>query len=253
MINTILLQIAEWAGVIAVTMILALSPAFKRRPLIFQYRQREGLVSLGLFILTWAGMWAAAVYLPQAPVSGTGKDLAFSVDDLARQAGIALLFLAPFGLALLIRRQPLLSVGLGQRTLRASLYLGIALALMTVFLQGKINSIIYGGITTASTNYLLAVLVTAFVEEAIFRGFIQLRLVGWLGETWGWLATTGLFVLWRLPLKLLQVGGVSLPDLALYLGLIFGSGLVLGWVMRKSGNILAPWLYHAFSAWLAVL
>jgi membrane protease YdiL (CAAX protease family) len=253
MINTLLLALAEWAGVIAVTMIMALSPAFKRRPLIFQYRLREGLVSISLFILAWAGMWAAALLLPQALISGTGKDLVYSVNDVVRQAGTALLFLVPFGLSLLVRRQPLLSVGLGQRTLRASLYLGIALALIAIFLNGKVNAIIYGGITTATVNYLLAVLVTAFVEEAIFRGFIQLRLVGWLGETWGWLATAVLFVLWRLPQKLQQAGGVSLPDLALYLALVFGSGLVLGWVMRKSGNILAPWLYHAFSAWLAVI
>jgi membrane protease YdiL (CAAX protease family) len=254
MTDIILLQFAEWAGVVAVTLILTLIPAFKRRPLIFKYPTREGWVALGLVALVGAAMWAIYASTPLLTKSPkTGKDLAFTLEDLSRQAGVYALLLAPLTALLFIRRQPLLSTGLGKQTLRPSLYLGFALALITIFLRGKTYTILNGGVTPAHIYFLLAVLVTTFVEEFIFRGFVQPRLSAWIGDTWGWLATAVLFTLWRLPQMLLVSGGVAPAGLALNLAVTLGMGLVLGWVMRKSGNILAPWLYHAIASWVAVL
>ena len=69
--NNPLAIVAEFAGTVAVVMILTISPAFKRRPLIFQYRLREGIVSLSLFALVAIGWWAAANNLPQVSSSLT--------------------------------------------------------------------------------------------------------------------------------------------------------------------------------------
>jgi membrane protease YdiL (CAAX protease family) len=82
---------------------------------------------------------------------------------------------------------------------------------------------------------------------------VQARLTAWLGSIWGWVLTALLFTLWSVPDKLVQWGTASPANLALGLAAALGTGLVCGWIMNKSGNILAPWLYRAFSAWTAVL
>lgn len=244
----------EYIGIIAVTMILGLSPRFKRRPLIFQYPRREGLVSLGLLLLAGAAQWALlpraaeALGLPAASAAA----FTFTLANLGTRVLVWGLLLLPFGASLLIRRQPLLSVGLGRQTWNASLQLGLALALMAVFLRGKVYPIIYGAVHEPQLIFLLAALVMAFVEEAIFRGFVMLRLNSWLGQTWGWLLSSALYVVWCLPERI-YLQRLAWTDLGVDLALLLVFGLLQGWIMRKSGNIVAPALFNAFHRWISVL
>ena len=257
--NNLIAFVAEFAGIVAVTMIMGLSPAFKRRPLIFQYKQREVVVSLSLLALVMLGWWAVNGRMahptnpllvgPFAAAPGSGPPV-FGLPDLSLQAVMAVVLAAPFVIALLVRRQPLLSVGLAQRLLRPSLYLGAALALMSIFLRGKLTVILYGLPATAGTALLAAVLV-GLAEEFVFRGFIQLRLSGWWGDAWGWLASAGLFIAWRLLVGLLA--GAGLASLGLTLVYLAGFSLLQGWVMRKCGHIAAPAIFHAIHLWTLVL
>ena len=61
-----------------------------------------------------------------------------------------------------------------------------------------------------------------------------------------------LYALWHLPQKLI-IEHADPSALALSLLYLFLFGLLLGWIMRKSGNILAPTLYHAIHNWVLVL
>lgn len=250
----LLLTAAEFMGVIAVTMILGLSPRFKRRPLIFMYPGREGWISLGLAGLVMILLWVyfssgaiphGAVLMPET------KNAPYDLNNVLQQLAICLLSVSPLVLLLLIRRQPLVSTGLGSQTLRPSLELGLALAIITIFLRGKIYSIM-SGVNAAQFYYLLAMLAAGFSEELLFRGYIQLRMGAWLGEQWGWLATAGLYALWQIPQKVL-IDGAALPELGLSLLYALAAGLIYGWIMRKSGNVLAPALYHAIRNWVLIL
>ena len=263
--NNPLVFVAEFAGTVAVVMILALSPAFKRRPLIFQFPRREGLVSLSLFALVALAWWGISnslgqqLGLPTHTVNPlllgpfgparTGP-LVFEVSDLIYQAALAALLAAPFIIALLIRRQPLLSVGLAQRLLRPSLSLGFALGLMSIFLQGKLSKIV-AGVSTSMGYALVAALLIGLAEEFVFRGFIQLRLSGWLGDIQGWLASTGLFVVWRLLIAVLA--GASFASLGLTLVYLLAFSLLQGWMMRKCNHIAAPAIFHAIHIWISLL
>lgn len=243
----------EYIGIIAVTMIMGLSPRFKRRPLVFQFPRREGLVSLGLLVLAGAAQWALLPRAAEAlglPAASTG-DFTFTIMNLGTRVLIWGLLLLPFGASLLIRRQPLLSVGLGRQTWNASLQLGVALALMAVFLRGKVYPIINGAVQAPQLIFLLAALVMAFVEESIFRGFVMLRLSAWLGQTWGWLLSAVLYVIWCLPERI-YLQHLAWPDLGIDLALLLAFGLLQGWIMRKSGQIVAPTLFNAFHRWIGV-
>lgn len=257
--NNLVAFIAEFAGVVAVTMILGLSPAFRRRPLIFQFQRREVVVSLSLLALVMLGWWTVAGRLaflanpllvgPFVAAPRTGL-LAFGLAELRLQAILAAFLAAPFVAALVVRRQPLLSVGLARRLLRPSLYLGVALALMSIFLRGKIYSIL-NGLTTPAAYALLAAVLVGLAEEFVFRGFIQLRLSGAWGDVWGWLASAGLFVAWRVLVGLLA--GAGLASLGLTLIYLAAFSLAQGYIMRRCNHIAALALFHAIHLWTLVL
>jgi membrane protease YdiL (CAAX protease family) len=248
---SLLLNLAEWAGAIGVTMLAGLSPRFRRRPLIFAYPRREGLVALGGLLLVAAILWTSFPGFPAPLLLPPETIKTFTFQQTVLQVAVAALACAPFLLALILRRQPLLSAGLGKQTRSASLYLGLALALLTLFLRGKIYTIL-GGISTPQALYLAAMLAAGLASEFIFRGFVQLRLSSWLGDTAGWLASAGIYALWQLPQKIFLVG-INPNGLAPALLEALLAGLVYGWIMRKSGNVLASGIYAAIHNWAVLL
>ena len=263
MMQSLLPTLVEWMGVIAVTLLLSLSPAFqRRRPVQFVYPRREGIIAISLAVLS--ALLAAVLFssffsgaaLPSDPLTSptappANQPFTYSLAQLVQQAELALVAAAPFLLALAIRRQPLLSAGLSRASLRPGLQLGAALALITIFLTNKIYAII-NGLTQAELLYLVAMLIVGLAEEFIFRGYIQLRLMGWLGEIQGWLLAAAIYALWHLPQKLI-LEGAALPQLGLSLAYLFVFGLLLGWIMRKSGSVLATGIYHAVHNWIQIL
>lgn len=97
---------------------------------------------------------------------------------------------------------------------------------------------------------LLIWLVLALAEETIFRGYIQLRLESYFGQKWGWLATAALYLLWQMPGRLWIM---PLAEMWPTLLITLVQALLLGWVMRKSGHVLAPALYRAAAGWLLMI
>jgi membrane protease YdiL (CAAX protease family) len=230
---------AEYIGVIAVMMIAGLSPRLKqRRPVVFRYPMREGLVSLSLFAFIL--LVAFGIYVQFfTPIQANNL-----IWQRLIVAGIALI---PFGVALLIRGQPMRSAGWPQGFAGFALRVAITLVFLVIFLSGKFLTLVKG-LPSAQWVNLLAWVGIAISEETIFRGYIQPRIGAWLGENYGWLITSVLYGLWQVPHLL---GNPT--TLVIRLGLAVVQGLILGWVMRKSGHVLAPALYRAFSDWISLI
>lgn len=239
--------LVEWLGVVAVTLLLSVSPALKNRPRLgFKYPRREFGVALALFTLLFllAMQYYAAHWGSVLPSKGDPR-----LDELLPRALLALAALVVIGLALLLRGQPLRSAGWGKAVQSAGLQLGLALAVIAVVLQNKFSALA-DGISGADSFLLLGWLVLALSEETVFRGYIHPRLSAWLGPRWGWLAGAVLWALWQLPGRL----GVTPPDqLWLPLGLAVVQGLMLGWIFNKSDSALATGLYRAVSGWIMML
>ena len=84
----------------------------------------------------------------------------------------------------------------------------------------------------------LAVLVQPFLEELVFRGFLQPLFVQNLGDRGGVVVTSALF-------GLMHGASASLP--------IFGLSLILGGVMLRTQRLFAPFLVHAVHNGLMLL
>jgi membrane protease YdiL (CAAX protease family) len=240
-------NLSEWLGVIAVVMIAGVSPLLKKiRLLEFRYPQREANFAFSMFALinVFAYLYFSNPIFSFLRVASNN----FAGGEVAQRMLLAVICLLPFIVALIARGQPLKSVGWGRENLRAGLTVGLMLGILTIFLRGKFLTIL-AGITPQQASMLLVYLILAFAEETIFRGYIQPRLQSRIGQRWGWLATAALFTLWQLPGRIYILPFVSYWPV-LVISLI--QGLILGWIMQKSGHVLAPMLYRALSAWMIV-
>ncbi len=239
--SALILTLSEYIGVIAVVMIAALSPGFaKRRPLLFQFPFREGVISLSLFVLIFFFNIVLVSRGVTSPVSRLGEDFGALWPRLL----VSFFSLLAVAAALVFRRQPPLSAGWNRRLLGPSFRLGLALVFLTIFLRGEFMTLVRG-IRAQQGYLLLAWVLIAFTEETIFRGYIQLRLTSWLGDWAGWFGTAFLFVVWQIPFLLADP--VALP---LNLALAAARAVLLGWIMRRTGQVLAPAMWRAVSEWL---
>lgn len=237
--------LSEWIGIIAAAWLLALSPRLKKVPVIFTYAQRDGLIALSIYTVAllfafidyrlFPSPLPAAFTLAPAPIHPTTQNLF-----------VAGMCAVVFAMALATRRQPLLSAGWKPALIRPGLEMGAALAILTIFLRNRVVDVLYRFNNDALTALLLA-LAISLAEESIFRGYIQLRLVSWMGRWQGIFLTAAMFAVWHVPA---WIGHA--PDLTVLglVGLTFAQGLVLGWVMDRSGSVAAPAFYRAVSIWM---
>jgi membrane protease YdiL (CAAX protease family) len=246
-IDSILLIIAEWIGVVAVGMLAGLSPQLKKvRPLQFLFPRREASVTFStnaiLFVFSIFLYWR---YFTAASVPGV-----INPEVLWQRLVLDVLTLAAFGAALYTRKQPIRSALWGKDALRPNIQFGLLLALLVIFLRGKIFAII-NGVDAAEGLALIQLLVISVCEVTVFFGYTQPRLSSRFGETIGWMISAVLYALWQIiPLAL---HGATGQEALLQVGLAIGQGLILGWITRKSRHVLAPILYLTLSQWMFLI
>jgi len=240
--------LSEWLGVVAVVMIAGVSPLLKKiKPIMFRFPRREATYALSLFAVSYI----LAFQFYSGPVFGFLRDFSgiFPGGVLAQQMLLAVICLVIFTLAVILRGQPLFSLGWQKENLRAGLIVGLLAIVVTLFLRGKFLTLLKG-VAPEVAGLLPVWLAYAFAEEMIFRGYIQLRMDSFLGPRWGWLAAAGLFVLWQLPGRLWLF-----PAAQIWQPILISSiqGLICGWMMKKTGHVTAPALFRAFSGWIALV
>lgn len=230
----------ETLGVIAVLMLLGLSPRFKRPPIGFRKPALEGWTALGIF---GAALTVSYVIFPW---QGVDSWLPVTLADLWPRLTVAVIGAVVVLATLRLRHQPLRSILLGRQTLSASLQMGLAFIFLSIFLRAKLSALV-DGVSEETVTALFVWLGLCAAEEMLLRGFLQTRLIPWLGLVPGLLLTALLAVVWQLPFWL---PGLTLPKLALYVGVSFAQALLLGWIARRSGHLLGGILLRTISSWL---
>jgi membrane protease YdiL (CAAX protease family) len=248
--NALIAQLSEWLGAIAVAWLFSLSPRLKQPPIGFKYARRDGITALMLFGLIL--ILAFGLYTINPPAfPQVVRPAPAPVANLSQALIAALMALAAFVVALVVRKQPARSAGWNFRVGKTDVFfpalqMGIAIAILTIFLRNRVMDVL-AGLSPADLHILVLAMGVSLAEETIFRGYIQLRLSWWMGQWVGLALTAALFTLWHLPAWLNRVPvGMGL----LLAGLTFVQGLVLGWIMSKSQNVIAPALYRSISIWM---
>lgn len=147
-------------------------------------------------------------------------------------------------------------IGINGKGKGRNLALGFGLSVIYLAVTGLLAPFSGGGFAGFSPSLaygLVLFAVVGFSEEVLWRGYIQTRLIAYGGRLKGLVVTSLLFaVLWHFPGYYYLGSGVVLEALAQAL-MLFPVGLVFGYVMLKSQNILPSSVFHLFWDWGAAI
>ena len=85
----------------------------------------------------------------------------------------------------------------------------------------------------------------AFGEEFLFRGYLQNRLIAWRGQLQGLVLTALIFSYSHIVHRML-VEELTFPDAFLASTALLPVGLLMGFVMLRTGNLVTVVLFHTF-------
>lgn len=243
--NALIAQISEWLGVIAVAWLFSLSPRLRKPPIGFLYARRDGILALMMFSLILLAAFLLYTFNPPV-LPDVLRPAPAPIVDLKQALFVAGACLLPFIVALVIRKQPIKSVGWNPELFVPALQMGFAMLILTIFLRNRVMDVL-SHLNRPQLLLLLLALGVSLAEETIFRGYIQIRLSWWLGQWAGIGLTALMFTLWHAPT---WINHLPVQTQLILAGLTFAQGLVLGWIMQQSKHVIAPALYRAISIWI---
>jgi membrane protease YdiL (CAAX protease family) len=244
LVQALLYSVSVWLSAIVITSVFDRIVSFKRRPVSFSSPRKEAILSLCLLALTMAISvfinWVSTPLLETFEKEWPSSSLAYLAWKLFA-TGTAF---APFAVALLMRHQNLTTIGLSRHNLLPSVFLSIILSTVTVgafvVAYGRFSNLMT--FSYAHLHYLVALILSpGFLEEAIFRGHLQLRLTAWLGTKRAWILTAIVFTVGHFGQSIF--GLIS----------VFILALLFGWIMIKSENIVGLCIWHGFIDWVWIL
>lgn len=182
----------------------------------------------------------------------TGEDIeVYELRHLIPQIIFLAIWVVPAALVMAVRRESLETAGITSRNLWQSLIIGLLLALSAFYFQpgGFLGKIV--NICSHHAVAFVYYFFIAFGEEFLFRGFLQTRLVCRCGNVKGWLITAVIFAYGHLPYNMF-INGTSFLDAVLASTTLIPIGLLMGFVMLRTRNLVAPLMFHIFVNWVTV-
>ena len=235
------------AGILGLCRLLRLNPV---RPKIENPKRSAvcALIAVSAIFLMIYGLMLITYMLIQKHGSpqGTGHEYQ---PRLLQQQFVLLVYFVPMALALRLNSERLQSVGLTRANLGKATVVGLILAAITLlFAKGGPGSVLEFT-PSRNLNTLIYFSFVGFGEEILFRGYLQSRLVAWRGMTQGWVIASVIMALVHLPQRIMAQGMNSPEAIVSSLALIPVS-LFAGFVMLRTGNVVAPGLFHTFANWV---
>lgn len=135
----------------------------------------------------------------------------------------------------------LTSIGLRSSSMIDGVIIGAVLGVGFMFLNG--NSFSPSRFRWKHLESVYRNTITVTGEEFLIHGFLQIRMIAWLGLVPGWLITSFIFALFHYPQERYFNGRRGINALA-YPLMTLPMGMMLGAVFYVSGNLLAPILLH---------
>lgn len=180
----------------------------------------------------------------------------FSLNSVINIAISWLVILLPILIEKRIRKESWESTGISTHNLKASISIGATLGIITILsvilFDSKGLTHVVQKLTLSSLWALVYYTVVGFCEEFMFRGYLQTRLIGWIGKWKGWILTSIVMALIHIPQRMAAMG-LSFQDAIISSVLLIPISLTMGYIMFKTENIVAPGIYHTFANWVNVL
>ena len=217
--------------------------------------RKSAIDALMALFIGWVMISGLFLLLSMMGFSG-GKHQEFGLLDVLRQIMLDCLFFGPALIVMRRRHETLSSAGITKHNLGKSVLLGIILSAF-MFLFNTIakrfdTAEILRSISLSDFWALTTFLVVGIGEEFGFRGYLQTRLMLWLGTTWGWVMASTLMAVGHVVQRITIMGISGTDALVSSLSLIPIS-LLFGYILLRTENVVAGTLLHAFIDWSSVL
>jgi membrane protease YdiL (CAAX protease family) len=170
----------------------------------------------------------------------------YDLAALVRQVALVALVSNPMLVVLVARRQGPSTVLLQRRA--ATLQLAATVVLVMI---ASVGAVALGVTIRFGTPQLLrfpGFLAVAVQEELSYHGFLQTRLVAWLGDWRGWLVAGAIFGLSHVPGDVL-LSGLGAADVTVALAQQTAGGLLNGWIVLRLRAIAPVIVFHAAGDW----
>ena len=252
--ENIILSVMYFAVGVITVYLLSKALRLHPKPLTTERPRQEAMAAILVFVAVLVVTFALVAFYHGVfnPAFQLDKRPPFTVDiiDMLWTALFYTALILPVAVAMKITKQSLGSIGISAENKERLLALGFAFSAILLTVLGLLASSLgegFKGFSLSLAYGLVVHVIVGFSEETVFRGYIQTRLVAYSGTFKGLLITSLLFVLFHLPTYYFQTGDV-LEGSALAL-LRFPVGLLLGYVMIRSQNIIPSSIIHLFTNW----
>jgi len=249
--------------IVGVPIVYLLSRALKLhpKPISISDPKREATHALWMIVpfVAVAAIWRTFLYFIYVPAFHLGDHFLNGGQTVDTYDLLAYLLLYVVEIPLLIivlRRtgQKLGSIGITRANLGRMLALGLSSGVIYVLVSGALSSFQFTGLSYSLFYGLVLLTIVGFVEEIIWRGYIQTRLVSRVGRLKGLLFTSLMFaLLWHFPVAYYTQASQNVLGALLYASERFFPGLLLGYIMIRSQNIIPSSIFHALYDWSTLL
>lgn len=148
-------------------------------------------------------------------------------------------------------KESLQTIGVSRTNLWQAAVIAIGLAALSFCPQPGEPVAKLSRLTPAHGIALISYSLVGFGEEFLFRGYLQTRLVAWRGVAFGWILTSVIMALSHFPGRLIP--GIGLFDAFINCASLIPISLLMGFIMLRVRNLLAPGLFHTFGDWVGLL
>ncbi len=155
----------------------------------------------------------------------------------------AMISFVPILVILRIRHQNSESVGFTMKNLKISVGVGLLLSALWLAFNTTPERFLSRALTSNTFYGFFYFLAVGLGEELLFRGFLQLRFVAWLGELKGLIVASLVMAFIHLPQRLF-VAGMDPLQAMISATLLIPVSLLLGFVMLRTQNVLGPTVLH---------
>ena len=169
----------------------------------------------------------------------------FAAADVLWGVLMQAVFLLLMILAMKRTGQSLGSIGVTGVDKWRNLALGLVLSAIYVAATGLLGGGTFAGFSISLVYVFIVMVIVGFIQEIVWRGYVQTRLTARVGTVKGLVVTALLFGLWHFPTRYFQYGVASEALADIFVGLLPIS-LLLGYVMLRSRNIIPASILHLF-------
>lgn len=217
---------------------------------LIEYPRKSALTAL---VALAACLAVLTLILVSAQSNETGADptRTYGPEDVAGTLTLGLLISLPVIIAMRFRRESARSAGFTTVSLGPSILVGLAVSIIALL---SYRDFVWSTVRV-NGNHLWALVYyipVSISEELIYRGYVQTRLIAWIGKWHGWILASLVMALTHIGVRFMWEGYTVPEALLSSIGLIPIS-LLLGYVMLRTGNLVAPILLHTAVNWAQVV